>query len=48
MIDFVNLKFKTVQYFRCDHKDMVYVYIFIRISAHTCMSICVCNMFLKK
>jgi hypothetical protein len=40
--DFVNLKIKPAQYFEGAHNDRVYMYIFIRVSAHTCMSICIC------
>jgi hypothetical protein len=30
IIDFVNLKIKSTQFFRCVHKDRVYVCILIR------------------
>jgi hypothetical protein len=46
--DFVNLKIKPAQSFRCAHRNRVCVRIFIGVSAHTCMSICVCTAFLKK
>jgi hypothetical protein len=46
--DFMNLKIKLVQSFRYVYRDRTYVRIFIRVSAHTCMSICVCTVFLKK
>jgi hypothetical protein len=39
VIDFVNLKIKSAQ---------LCVRVFIWVGAHTCMSICVCIMFLKK
>jgi hypothetical protein len=32
--DFVNLNIKPVQCFKCAHKDRVYMYIFIRVSAY--------------
>jgi hypothetical protein len=46
--DFVNLKIKPTQSFKCAHRDRGCVYIFIGVSAHTCMSIYVCTVFLKK
>jgi hypothetical protein len=46
--DFVNLKIKLVQSFRSAHRGRVCVHVFIRVSAHTCMSICVYTVFLKK
>jgi hypothetical protein len=45
--DFVNLKIKPAQYFEGAHKDRVCVRIFIWVSAHTYMSICICTV-LKK
>jgi hypothetical protein len=48
MIDFVNLKIKSVQSFRDTHKDKVCVCVFIRVDAHMCMSIYICTMLLKK
>jgi hypothetical protein len=44
--DFMNLKIKPPQCFRCAHKGRVCVCVFIGVSAHTCMSICVCTLFL--
>jgi uncharacterized PurR-regulated membrane protein YhhQ (DUF165 family) len=44
--DFVNLKIKTAQSFRGAHSSRVCV--FIGMSAHTHMSICVYTMFQKK
>jgi hypothetical protein len=41
--DFVNLKIKSGA-----HTDRVCGRVFIGVSAHTCMSICVCIVFLKK
>jgi hypothetical protein len=46
--DFINLKIKSVQSFRGAHTDRVYVYIFIRVSAHTCMNIYIYTVFSKK
>jgi hypothetical protein len=48
LTDFVNLKIKPSQSFRCAHKDRVCVCVFIGMSAHTCMSIYVYTEFLKK
>jgi hypothetical protein len=42
MIDFVNLKIKSAQSFRGAHRGRMCVRVFIGVSAHTCMSICVC------
>jgi hypothetical protein len=46
--NFVNLKIKSAQSFGCAHRDRVCVRVFIGVSAHTCISISVCTMFLKK
>jgi hypothetical protein len=46
--DFMNLKIKLTQSFRCAHMNRVCVRMFIGVSAHTYMSICVCTVFLKK
>jgi hypothetical protein len=46
--DFVNLKIKPAQFFRCAHRGMVCLHVFIGVSAHMCMSIYVCTVFLKK
>jgi hypothetical protein len=46
--DFVNLKIKPAQFFRGAHKGRVCVRIFIGVSAHTCMSIYACTVFLKQ
>jgi hypothetical protein len=48
VIDFVNLKIKLTQSFRDAHRGRVCVRVFIGVSARTCMSTCVCTMFLKK
>jgi hypothetical protein len=42
MIDIVNLKIKSAQSFRGAHRGRMCVRVFIGVSAHTCMSICVC------
>jgi hypothetical protein len=41
VIDFMNLKIKSTQYFKCAHRNILYVYILIELSTHTCMSTCV-------
>jgi hypothetical protein len=41
MIDFINLKIKLALSFKNAHKNMIYVYIFIKVSAHTYIIICV-------
>jgi hypothetical protein len=46
--DFVNLKIDPTQSFRNVHRVRVCVHVFIGVSAHTCMSIYVCTVFLKK
>jgi hypothetical protein len=46
--DFVNLKIKPAQSFRCAHKGRVCVRVFIGVSARMCLSIYVCTVFLKK
>jgi hypothetical protein len=38
LIDFVNLKIKLAQFFKDDHRDSLFVCIFIELSAHTYMS----------
>jgi hypothetical protein len=48
VIDFVNRKIKSAQFFRGAHKGRVCVRVFIQVSARTCMSIYVCTVFLKK
>jgi hypothetical protein len=47
MIDFVNLKIKSAQSFKCDHRDKLYAHIVIRISVHIYISICIYIIFLK-
>jgi hypothetical protein len=46
--DFVNLKIKSAQSFGGAHIGRVCIRVFIEVSTHTCMSICICTMFLKK
>jgi hypothetical protein len=46
--DFVNLKIKLVQSFGGAHRGRMCVRVFIVVSARTCMSICICTVFLKK
>jgi hypothetical protein len=48
LTDFMNLKIKPTQSFRVAHMGKVCVYVFIRVSAHTYINICVCTVFLKK
>jgi hypothetical protein len=48
IIDFMNLKIKPTQSFKSAHRVRVYMYVFIGVSAHTRMSICVYTIFLKK
>jgi hypothetical protein len=48
MTDFMNLNIKQTQSFRDTHRDRIYVHIFLEVSAHTYMSICVYTVFLKK
>jgi hypothetical protein len=46
--DFVNLKIKPTQYFRCAHRIRVYVRVFIWVNARIYISIYVCTVFLHK
>jgi hypothetical protein len=46
--DFVNLKIKPVQSFRGTHRDIMYVRVFIEVSANICINIFIYTMFLKK
>jgi hypothetical protein len=46
MTDFVNLKIKPTQFFESAHMNMVCVYVFIGVSVHTSISVCI--VFLKK
>jgi hypothetical protein len=45
--EFVNLKIKSAKYFSGVHKDMMCIRLFIKMSVHMYMSICVCTIFLK-
>jgi hypothetical protein len=45
--NFVNLKVKPAQSFGGAHRGRVCMRVFIGVSAHTCMSIYVCTMFLN-
>jgi hypothetical protein len=46
--DFVNLKIKSIQSFRCIHKGGMYVRMFIGVIGYTYISIYIFTMFLKK
>jgi hypothetical protein len=46
--DFLNLKIKSAQSYEGAHRGRVCVHVFVGVSVHTCMSICVCTLFLKK
>jgi hypothetical protein len=46
MTNFVNLKIKPAQSFRSAHKGKIYVHVFIWMSSHTYISICVYTVFL--
>jgi hypothetical protein len=46
--EFVNLKIKPAQSFGGAHMGSMCVHVFIGVSVHTCMSIYVCTVFLKK
>jgi hypothetical protein len=48
IIDFMNLKIKSTQSFRDAHRGKLCVHMFIGVSAHTCMSIYIYTVFLKK
>jgi hypothetical protein len=41
LTDFVNLKIKLAQFFECVYKDMMCVHIFIRMSDHIYINICI-------
>jgi hypothetical protein len=43
LTDFMNLKIKLIQSFGGAHRGRVCVQVFIGVSAHTCMSICICT-----
>jgi hypothetical protein len=42
MTDFVNLKIKLAQSFRDAHRDMMYIYVFIRLSNYIYIYIYTC------
>jgi hypothetical protein len=42
LIDFVNLKIKSIQSFKGAHRGRLYVRVFIDVSVYRCMSIYVC------
>jgi hypothetical protein len=46
--DFMNLKIKSAQSFEDVDRGRMCVRVFIGMSTRTCMSICICNVFLKK
>jgi hypothetical protein len=46
--NFVNLKIKSIHSFGGAHKGKICVYVFISVSDHTCISIYVYTIFLKK
>jgi hypothetical protein len=46
--DFVNLKIKPTQSFRCAYKNKIYICVFIKVYDHMCINIYVYIMFLKK
>jgi hypothetical protein len=46
--DFINLKIKSTQSFRCAHTSRVCVHIFIWMSAHTYTNINIYTVFLGK
>jgi hypothetical protein len=46
--NFVNLKIKSAQSFESAYRSRVLIRMFIGMIAHTCMSIYVCTVFLKK
>jgi hypothetical protein len=44
LTDFINLKIKSAQPSRGDHRGEVYICVFIVISVHTYMSIYICTI----
>jgi hypothetical protein len=48
MTDFVNLKIKQIQSFGVAYRGRICVHIFIGVSVHTYISMCVYTVFLKK
>jgi hypothetical protein len=47
MTEFINLKIKLTQSFKSDHKGEC-MYVFIGVSAHTCINTYIYTVFLKK
>jgi hypothetical protein len=47
MNDFVNLKIKSAQYFRCIYRDRMYICVFIKINTYTYMNIYIYTVFKK-
>jgi hypothetical protein len=45
--DFINFKIKSAQSFKCAYRVKIYIRMFIEISTHTYISICVYTVFLK-
>jgi hypothetical protein len=39
VIHFINLKINSTQFFKCVHRNIMYMYIFIRVSIHTYINI---------
>jgi hypothetical protein len=48
VIDFVNLNIKSAQFFGGAHRDRMYICVFIGVSTHTCITIYVYIVFIKK
>jgi hypothetical protein len=48
MSDFINLKIKPTQSFKCVYRDKMCVYVFIEMSIHIYMSIYIYNILKKK
>jgi hypothetical protein len=46
--DFMNLKIKSARSFVGTHRGSILVHMIIGMSAHICISICICTVFLKK
>jgi hypothetical protein len=47
IINFMNLKIKPTQIFRCDYRDKLYINIFIEVCAHIFEYPCLYYIFLK-
>jgi hypothetical protein len=43
--NFVNLKIKPTQFFRCVHSGSMHIYVFIEVDTYMCINICVCTVF---